>query len=785
MIKLEKVNKYYNKGRNNELHVINECNLELPETGMVCFLGPSGSGKTTLLNVIGGLDKFDSGKISIDDIVIDKYDTKKWDNYRFKNLGYIFQNYNLLQDKSVFENLQQILRLTYLNKNDIETRIMYALEQVGIKDYANQKVKYLSGGQQQRVSIARALIKSPKIIIADEPTGNLDEKNTIQIMKIIKKISQKCLVLLVTHEKRLADFFADRIIQIQDGVIASNTVNESKEVMTYLDSNNIYLKELTNQKLENENIDVNYFFDQKRDFTADVYFANNTFYLDVKNANVKLVNDVKEMKIVDDYRPSFDQQSIGLSDFNAGQLEENYTPRLKTLDCVAEGYKYVKRVQKKQKVFFFGFFFTAILFAYLVASIYGVYIPNPKTFLTYDEHVVSVQKQSGYLGTPKFEVQYLSEKSNVQFVSSPHYLEKKKLSLRISDFQRDPLYVHLKGSFVPSRLRNGNITFGRDIENTSEIVIDEWVADLILGDKSINFYGVTSYQDLVDQKLYFMNEVDSVAKIVGIAKTNSFSVYINEAFYYLLILSESNSNSASKEMIVYQIDESIPYLSAIVNLQYSSGSYFSIYNVGYQVTGAFRNSDTQIKALMSSKSIITAGIARCTNQDFEVYSTNRAATGKWLEDKGFVYTDYYAEALASLHEKTDVIMKIQLPATIAILVLTLCFIYFMMRSNLINRIYDIGVYRCVGLRKKQIIKLFFFEILMLGAMFVLPGYLIASIVIANIASIPSPYILLFFPWWLAFLGIAVFMGIFILVGLIPINSLLKRTPSEIIFKYDI
>jgi ABC-type antimicrobial peptide transport system permease subunit len=109
----------------------------------------------------------------------------------------------------------------------------------------------------------------------------------------------------------------------------------------------------------------------------------------------------------------------------------------------------------------------------------------------------------------------------------------------------------------------------------------------------------------------------------------------------------------------------------------------------------------------------------------------------------------------------------------------------MMRSNLINRIYDIGVYRCVGLRKSQIIKLFLFEILMICAMFVLPAYLLATIVIVNIGTIQSPYILLYFPWWLAIIGFLLFVGVFILVGLIPIRSLLKRTPSEIIFKYDI
>ena len=219
MIKVKEFNKYYNRHSQNEIHVINNSTLELPDTGLVCILGESGSGKTTLMNAIGGLDNFDSGSLTVDDIEIKKYSQSKIDKIRNEKYGYIFQNYYLLQDRTVYYNIELALNMYDLTHEQKEERILYVLKAVGMEKYRKRKISQLSGGQQQRIAIARALAKTPNIIFADEPTGNLDEKNTIQIMNIIKKISHNCLVVLVTHEKRIAEFYADRIIKIEDGKI--------------------------------------------------------------------------------------------------------------------------------------------------------------------------------------------------------------------------------------------------------------------------------------------------------------------------------------------------------------------------------------------------------------------------------------------------------------------------------------------------------------------------------------------------------------------------------------
>lgn len=177
-------------------------------------------GKTTLLNVIGGLDKVRTGKIYIDNKNITSRRTKKVDKIRNLNIGYIFQDYKLIEDMSVYDNVALVLKMIGIkDKKEIKARVEYILEKIGMYRYRNRPAGMLSGGERQRVGIARALVKNPNIIIADEPTGNLDSKNSLEIMNIIKAISKEKLVILVTHERNLAEFYAVRVIEIQDGSI--------------------------------------------------------------------------------------------------------------------------------------------------------------------------------------------------------------------------------------------------------------------------------------------------------------------------------------------------------------------------------------------------------------------------------------------------------------------------------------------------------------------------------------------------------------------------------------
>lgn len=224
------------------LEVINDTTLKLPKKGMVAFLGESGSGKTTLVNVLGGLDSYKSGSISYDDTRFLKYQMDKVDTYRRNHFGYIFQNYNILEDKTVSENLLLALHIIGIyDEKECEKRIKNALEAVGLYKFRKKLAGALSGGQMQRVSIARALVKHNDVIIADEPTGNLDSESTRQIIRILKKLSINSLIILVTHDISLANTYADYIYHIKDGKISDykeNNLkdNEKEDNFTYDDS---------------------------------------------------------------------------------------------------------------------------------------------------------------------------------------------------------------------------------------------------------------------------------------------------------------------------------------------------------------------------------------------------------------------------------------------------------------------------------------------------------------------------------------------------------------------
>ena len=259
MIEVKNLHKYFNKNRTNQIHVINNTSIQFPEKGLVAITGPSGCGKTTLLNVVAGLDSFHSGEIIYEGESVKKYKSSKVDYIRNEKIGFIFQNYHLLPDQSVYDNIKTSLNIAGLyDKEQLDERIHYSLEKVGMFNYRKRNVLALSGGQQQRVGIARAIAKNPDVIFADEPTGNLDSNNTFEVMSLIKNISKNKLVILVTHERHLVDLFADRIIELKDGLVTNDYQNFKNTTYQHKDDRFIYLKDLNKEDLETKFIEYYY-----------------------------------------------------------------------------------------------------------------------------------------------------------------------------------------------------------------------------------------------------------------------------------------------------------------------------------------------------------------------------------------------------------------------------------------------------------------------------------------------------------------------------------------------
>ena len=222
MLQIKNISKTYKTG-NFIQKALDEVSLNLRDNEFVAILGPSGSGKTTLLNIIGGLDKYDSGDLIINGISTKDYKDKQWDTYRNHTIGFIFQSYNLIPHQTILSNVELALTIAGISKKEKAKLALDALDKVGLKEQAHKKPNQLSGGQMQRVAIARALVNNPSIVLADEPTGALDTKTSIQVMDLLKEVAKDRLVVMVTHNPELAKEYANRIVNLKDGVIVNDS----------------------------------------------------------------------------------------------------------------------------------------------------------------------------------------------------------------------------------------------------------------------------------------------------------------------------------------------------------------------------------------------------------------------------------------------------------------------------------------------------------------------------------------------------------------------------------
>jgi putative ABC transport system permease protein len=223
MLELKDIKKDYEVA-DEEVHALKGISLKFRKNEFVSILGPSGCGKTTLLNIIGGLDKYTSGDLIIEGISTKEYKDRDWDTYRNHSIGFIFQSYHLIPHQTILQNVELALMISGVSKRERRKRALEALEKVGLKDKIHNRPNQLSGGQAQRVAIARALINDPEIVLADEPTGALDSKTSVQIMELLKEIAKDRLVIMVTHNPELAQKYSTRIIRLLDGNVMGDTM---------------------------------------------------------------------------------------------------------------------------------------------------------------------------------------------------------------------------------------------------------------------------------------------------------------------------------------------------------------------------------------------------------------------------------------------------------------------------------------------------------------------------------------------------------------------------------
>lgn len=810
MIRLVKVNKFFNKKKSNEIHVINDTSLELENKGLVTFLGNSGCGKTTLLNAIGGLDKVDSGEIFIDDEKITTRSNGKKDEIRNVNVGYIFQNYNLIEDDTVFDNVAIVLKMMGIkDKTEIEERVMYILKRVGIDRYKNRPAKMLSGGERQRVGIARAIVKNPKIIIADEPTGNLDSRNTIEIMNIIKAISREKLVILVTHEREIAEFYASRIIEIVDGKIVSDRENLHNDELDYRLENKIYLKDMPVQKeLTQDNVHIRYYSDREDEsLEVKVVIKNNNIYIEAPD----FVGEGSDaVELVDDHYKKISKDIYEEYEFDYDKMiNEDFHPRYTSIfglkNLVINGYKKVFSYSIIKKILLLGFVLASMFTLYAVSNVCGITNITDDKFVQINHNYLTVK--TGKLSVDTYEkyknmedLDYvLPGDSSVQF------------ALPLDDYYQSVSTVDmLKGSLASHGLIDEDkLIAGKMPTEKNEIAVDKKILKNLEQNGMTTMIGLDTPKEFVGRKATLPALGEFV--ITGITDQNSPCIYAEESMLLSILQNQASESDEditmgagdpSEEKIVsYDLvkdNDEVTIFSgyapegdyeALVSLdkQYEVGlgSKLDIKINGKKLTvcGFYENkrggNAVYVSPKMAEYNLIS------TQKQVTLSPKDKQATFDRLSAEEVKVTDNYAR---DREDYIDGMMK-QIMATILVscvlLLISLIEMYLMLRSSFLSRIKEVGVLRAIGLKKKDIYKMFTGEIIAMTTLTTIPGMLLMGYILNGITKVPylgEQYMMNPFVFFISF---AIVFAFNLLAGLLPVFNTMRKTPAEILARNDV
>ena len=753
------------------LEVINDTTLKLPKKGMVAFLGESGSGKTTLVNVLGGLDSYKSGSISYDDTKFLKYQMDKVDTYRRNHFGYIFQNYNILEDKTVYENLLLALHIIGIyDETECEKRIKNALEAVGLYKFRKKLAGALSGGQMQRVSIARALVKHNDVIIADEPTGNLDSESTRQIIRILKKLSINSLIILVTHDISLANTYADYIYHIKDGKISDYKELSNSEVLENKGINDVYLGDLKKEEIINDSLRLTIHKETENKLEVEIYEHDGVYYLKstsplkLEYQNLKLHEGKYEAKQVksEDFK-YHDDNYLNITSKNVGRLWHS----------IKEETSLFFKGKLKSKIFKFAFFLIGIIF--MIINI--MLISNSDDFsaqINADPNVFDLSNDySADSESFNHDVSDAIDNNYISNISknenySDHFMIYMNLSIRTIVYINTECY---NVSMIEGKLYNGRMP-----TNANEVVITTEIADKFIDSTQLN-----NYEELIGLKV---NDYT----ICGLVKSDKKYIYRMNSYDNLSSTYEIESTSYPMKSVNDNIslrNGRLPKKLTEVLVSYNIFKQYKL-NVGDKlesgdyICGVVADGDGCVYALEERCLINNASTSglQCTVNNSE----------KLNEYKSIIPVNYYQIRYQNKLDDYNETKYVYFAIEAVLLVICAIYTFFTMKSRMLQDIYEIGVRRELGQKRKSIIGKYALRSFMTITLTMMLGYIISNLIYGYIAVkvnslggyLPSVLVSAS-----TYYLILIIYGVGILFGIIPVLGLLRKTPAQIVSKYDI
>lgn len=821
MIRIEHAKKYFNRHKSNEVRAIDDTTLTLGDQGLVAFLGHSGCGKTTLLNAIGGLDNLSSGKIYIDDEKISTHWSFKKDDIRNRNIGYIFQYYNLIDNATVFDNVAVVLKMMGIrDKKTIEERVMYVLEKIGMDRYRHRPAKMLSGGERQRVGIARAIVKNPKIIIADEPTGNLDSENTIQVMNIIKAISRDRLVILVTHEKEIAHFYADRIVEIVDGKVDKDYENTDKGNLDLRIDNRIYLKDMPEQKsFEDGNVKIDYYGDGKLPVNVKVVVKNNAIYISTEGAIKKGGSGVK---LIDDHYQEITKDVYEKYNFDYDKMvDKDFKPRYASIyswrQTIAEGFRRVFGFSKLRKFLLVGFALSSMFVLYSISSMVGISTIYDKEFMNSGRNYIEVSYSDGgielynqLVSLPETQSVVLGDSKVDMTIDASGYVETNSQGF------------NMKASLIDRQIvKAEDVIEGRYPENNKEVLIDKMVIDKMDNDfqngKSV---GLMTYKDYVGRTARPISGQERYT-IVGITDTKNPAIYADESQLVNISTKGKSKNSegigepTTVDMVEQSSDGSTKFTSmttATANPYYSLKKGRNPENdeevlipEEKELEGLYIGSKTKDK--YNGKQLKVVGVYRYNvlGQEMgyvvtdEAYKENAIKKGKsfavWAKtDKaelmseigqlGYNGVDLYEKERDGYVDSMSSVRTATTTVALVMLIISLIELYLMLRSSFLSKVKEVGVLRAIGLKQLDVSKMFIGEIIAITVVTSIPGLALMYGFITKLMELPKIGSMYELNGSIVIAAFLVLLFFNLTVGLIPVVSTMRKTPAAILSRTD-
>lgn len=819
MIKVTRLNKTYDHGRHAN-KVLHDISFTLPDTGFVCILGASGCGKTSLLNAIGGLDGFDNGTIATENTSISRYGTATYEAERNQNFGYIFQNYYLLMDHSVAYNVYLGLHSLDLSHAEKLDRVREALKAVEMEQYLRRTVGELSGGQQQRVAIARALARKPRVIFADEPTGNLDEANTLNICSLLRKISKTSLVLMVTHEQYIARFFADRIITLDSGRIVNDADSWERGSLAADSSKAIYAGDYAQTSLANEGLELCLLQEEGAPPVAlTVVALKDRIVIKLSDSRaVSCGTPDQSPELLEGRRPmltleALDNQKMDAALFSHEEQKQTKAGRGIKLPMIAQEARHLfggKGLRQLSMRLFL--ILLTILTVFSVSDYLAVASIDPEDFITSHSHILEVDLEQGpelYGNGKTFTpvlleyMNYLSQ-SGQDFYLVPHVSPSAKHSVKLFQ-QMDSISMKLeKFSYVPlSQFKASDLICGRLPENSEEIVVDRWVLEAAMSRDGILQNSIYDISYFLDVTLHY-DKLSYSPTIVGISDCGEPAVFMDTAGMVSIGISGTGVTPLSELKARYpgQYDhvtlsetECLAVVNNAGNVYYNriGDSYlfstrrtFTVVDaIEADVDGSIVVDDSQINSLLWDM----------VNSHFHLYCPDKQAIKAFLALKGsemeqnghaiVTVTDRYAVTYEQYQAATFRKADARTIVTVTVIALSMVMLYLLCRAQAQERIGMIAVYRLLGIPGRKLAAIFSLESLLSSATMVLPAVFVTWAVINGAAQFPELELNLLLPWHTAVLIFVCILCYHLIVSLLPLFRLLRLPPAQLAAKYDI